>query len=201
MDSRLDLQHSFKLKIWDSIQNELQFTRTLTVARGECVYVSGQRDASVYCIESGQVKLVFFTPEGRECVLAIRTAGDIFGELCLTGQVARVQTAVVMKDSRLRAIPYLTLLKTLKDESLLEDLVQYLAGRIAEQQEFIGLLLSANSEQRLANMFLRLGTLFGTIDSQGKVTIPRILFEDLAAMVGTTRSRVVSSLSSSMSMD
>ena len=190
MHFKIDGQHRFKLQIWDAIQDELRLTHILNVGKGDCVYVSGQRDECVYCIESGQVKLVFFTPEGRECVLAIRTEGDIIGELCLAGQRLRAQTAVVMNDSRIKAIPYLALLKVLKDKSLLEGMIQYLAGCIAEQQEMIGLLLSANSEQRLANMFLRLGAVFGTSDSRGNITIPRILFEDLAAMVGTTRSRV-----------
>jgi CRP/FNR family transcriptional regulator, cyclic AMP receptor protein len=61
---------------------------------------------------------------------------------------------------------------------------------MAEEQEHIALLLSANSEQRLANMLLHLGGLFGTNDSHSRTTIPRILLDDLASMVGTTRSRV-----------
>ena len=37
----------------------------------------------VYYIESGQIKLFMLSPEGKECLLAIHSAGDIFGELTL----------------------------------------------------------------------------------------------------------------------
>ena len=31
----------------------------------------------VYFIESGQIKLLMLSPEGKECLLAIYTSGDI----------------------------------------------------------------------------------------------------------------------------
>jgi hypothetical protein len=39
----------------------------------------------VYFIERGQIKLRMLSPEGKECLLAIHSAGDLFGELCLSG--------------------------------------------------------------------------------------------------------------------
>jgi CRP/FNR family transcriptional regulator, cyclic AMP receptor protein len=183
-------KHEFTAKLRDAIQRELHLTRMLNVARNRYIYLSGQRDSNVYLVESGQVKLVFFTPEGREYVLAICTTGSLFGELCLCGQAVRAQSAVAMQDARLKAISSQNLLKILKNASLLEDLIQYLASCMAEAQQHIELLLSANSEQRLANMLLHLGNLIGTSSPYGRTTIPRILLEDLASMVGTTRSRV-----------
>lgn len=58
--------------------------------RKQCLQCLGCRAVRVakrdFVYASGQVKLVLPTPEGKECLLAIRTEGDIFGELCLTGQ-------------------------------------------------------------------------------------------------------------------
>jgi CRP/FNR family transcriptional regulator, cyclic AMP receptor protein len=181
---------NFKLKIRDLIREEKQWSRTITVAARTSIYISGEQNATVYVIESGQVKLVLPTPEGREYVMALRATGDIFGELCLSGQAMRAETAVATQDSRLYAITYHALLKILRDKSLLEELIKYLACCIAQQQEAIGSLLAANSEQRLAKLLLQLGSMFGADCRRGLMLVPRILYEDLAAMVGTTRSRV-----------
>jgi CRP/FNR family transcriptional regulator, cyclic AMP receptor protein len=181
---------NFKLKIRDMIREEKQWSRAIKVAARSSIYVSGEQDATVYVIESGQVKLVLPTPEGREYVMALRTTGDILGELCLSGQAMRAETAVATQDSRLNAIAYHDLLKILRDKSLLEELIKYLAGCIAQQQEAIGSLLVANSEQRLAKLLLQLGSMYGADCRRSLMLVPRILHEDLAAMVGTTRSRV-----------
>ncbi len=191
MSSRqCDCLHQFKPKIRELIRNEPLQVRSIRVFRGTCVYSSGERDASLYCVDSGQIKLILYTPEGRECVLAIRSTGDIFGELCLSGQLIRVETAVAMQESRLSAIPYINLLRLMRAANLLEDLVQYLGDCIARQQEFIASMLTVNSEHRLALVLLRLGSANGTDESRIITIRPRILYEDLAAMVGTTRSRV-----------
>ena len=51
----------------------------------------------VYFIETGQIKLLLLSPEGKECLLAIHSGGDIFGELCLAGLGARHETAMAMQ--------------------------------------------------------------------------------------------------------
>ena len=189
MHSSIDLPRQFRLTIRDAIRDNPQMTRAVHAARRRCIYMSGERDASVYCIDSGKVKLALYTQEGRECVLAVRAEGDIFGELCLSGWGARVESAVAMEEVHLKAMHYLSLMKILRGASLLEDLVHYLAGCIAEHEEFIASLLSLKSERRLAEVLLHLGTAC-TPEAHGKIVAPRILYTDLAAMVGTTRSRV-----------
>jgi CRP/FNR family transcriptional regulator, cyclic AMP receptor protein len=186
----VDPHFQFILKIRDLIREESQRSHTIKVPTRAFVYTSGGRDALVYFVESGQIKLVLTTPEGREYVLAIRNAGDIFGELCLSGDLIRAETAVAMEDTRLSAIYYQDLLNLLKGQSLLEGLIRYLACCNARQQDTIGSLLAINSEQRLAKVLLQLGSNGGANHSQGGAVVPRILHEDLAAMVGTTRSRV-----------
>jgi CRP/FNR family transcriptional regulator, cyclic AMP receptor protein len=182
--------YQFKIKIHALARQESRRNRMIKVSPGAVVYVSGDRDAMVYSVESGRIKQVLNTPEGREYVLAIRSTGDIFGELCLSGELTRSETAIAMHDTQLHAIPYEDLLKLLKAECLLEDLIWYLACCNAAQQETIGSLLTENSERRLARLLLQLGSPLSGNNSHGKVAVPRMLHEDLAAMIGTTRSRI-----------
>ena len=75
----------FKLQLRESLQRETANTRAVKVARHTNVYTCGDRDEMVYFVESGQVKLLMLSTEGKECLLAIHSGGDIFGELCLSG--------------------------------------------------------------------------------------------------------------------
>ncbi len=72
----------------------------------------------------------------------------------------------------------------------MEGFVQFLAGRLAGQQEIINSLLTANSEWRLASALLRLGQRLGSKGPGNCCIEQRISHEELGAMVGTTRSRI-----------
>src|ERR1051325_2385587 len=75
----------FKEQMRDSLQRETRSSSALKVAKNDHVYTVGETIEKVYFIESGKVKLVMVSSEGKECMLAIHGAGDIFGELCLSG--------------------------------------------------------------------------------------------------------------------
>lgn len=180
----------FKVQVKNLLQRESHVHRCIRLERHRQVYTSGVRDSAIYFVESGQIKLVLSTPEGKECLLAIRTAGEIFGELCLSGQPYRLETAVTMEDSMLRQIPHREFIASLKRQSLLEGLVEYLAMRISEQNEIIGAMTSCCSEQRLAKTLLSLGRRMGR-NMSGVIHLEhRISQMELSEMVGTTRPRI-----------
>ncbi len=171
-------------------QNSSPDCRLVKVKKNDYVYTCGERDSMIYSLESGQVKEMLISPEGKECLIAIYASGDIFGELSLCGQDLRFETAVAMQDCTIRRIPSNSFMRQLERASLLHSLVQYLALRIADQQEVITTLLTVNSEQRLAKTLLRLARKIGRDDARGKRLTHRLHHTELAEMVGTTRSRI-----------
>jgi CRP/FNR family transcriptional regulator, cyclic AMP receptor protein len=114
----------FKHQLRDSLQRETVNSRAIKVARHANVYSCGDRDEMVYFIESGQVKLRMLSSEGRECILAIHSAGDIFGELCLSGLGMRLETAIAMKSTTLKQIPCSQFFTRLSHDSLFEGFVR-----------------------------------------------------------------------------
>jgi len=189
----------FKQQLRDSLQRETLNARAITIAKRAHVYTCGDPGETVYVIESGQVKLLMPSPEGRECLLAIHTAGDIFGELCLSGVVARVETAIAMEETVLKQIPCPRFFARLSRDGLFGGFVQYLAVRIADQQQVIANLVTVDSEQRLGKTLLLLAHKLGKKDPHCiricKDTCDiciehKISQEELAEMVGTTRPRI-----------
>jgi len=180
----------FSAQIRELLKSKPLGFRSIRVEKHHHIYTSGQQDPMVYLIEWGQIKLVLPTPEGKECLLAIRADGEIFGELCLSGLSIRLETAVAMNDSTILQVPHRSFIACLKNQGMLEGLVQYLAVRISEQEEVIATLATVNSEQRLGKTLLSLARRMGRSDC-GRILINhRISQQELSEMIGTTRPRV-----------
>jgi CRP/FNR family transcriptional regulator, cyclic AMP receptor protein len=180
----------FKVQLRDSLRRETLNSRAVKIARHANVYTCGDQDEMVYFIESGQIKLLMLSSDGKECILAIHAAGDIFGELCLAGLGARLETATAMKQTTLKQIPCSQFFKRLSRDSLFEGFVQYLAVRIADQQQVIANLVTVDSEQRLGKTLLRLAQTLGKKDPRSIRIELKISHEELSEMVGTTRPRI-----------
>jgi CRP/FNR family transcriptional regulator, cyclic AMP receptor protein len=181
---------AFKQQLRDSLQRETLNSRAVTIARHANVYTCGDQDEMVYFIETGQIKLLLLSPEGKECLLAIHSGGDIFGELCLAGLGARHETAVAMKETKLKQIPCAQFFARLSRDALSDGFVRYLAVRIADQQQVIANLVTVDSEQRLGKTLLQLARTLGKKDPRSIRIELKISHEELAEMVGTTRPRI-----------
>jgi len=182
----------FKLLLRDSLQRETLNSFAIKVERHCKVYASGDPGDTIYFIDSGQIKLLMHSSEGKECLLAIHSAGDIFGELSLSRIGARSETATAMKTTILKQVPCAQFFKILKRASLLEGFVHYLVVRVAEQQQVIANLVTVNSEQRLGQTLLQLGRTMGKKEPNSIRIELRVSHEELSEMVGTTRPRISS---------
>jgi CRP-like cAMP-binding protein len=180
----------FKKQMRESLRREIRYSRAINIAKHENIYTMGEQDEMVYFVASGQIKLSTFSSEGRECLLAIHTAGDVFGELCLSGLAGRLETATAMEDTRLKKVPCAKFLKRLAADSLLEGFVKYLAVRVADQQVVISNLVTVDSEQRLGKTLLQLANKLGKKGPRSTQIELRISHEELSNMIGTTRPRI-----------
>ena len=180
----------FKDELRRSLQRETLDWHTVKIARRANVYTCGDQDEMLYFVESGRVKLLMLSPEGKECLLAIHGPGDVFGELCLSGSDSRLETATAMDATILRKTPRGRFLARLSRDSLLEGFVRYLALRVAEQQQVIADLVTVDSEQRLGKTLLQLARTLGEKNTQSTRIELKISHEELSEMVGTTRPRI-----------
>jgi len=180
----------FKKQMRESLQREIRNSRAIKISKHSNVYTIGQQDEMVYFVESGQIKLLMLSSEGKECLLAIHAAGDVFGELCLSGLAGRLETATAMEDTLLKKVPCAKFLERLATDSLLEGFVRYLAVRVADQQAVIANLVTVDSEQRLGKTLLQLAKQLGKKGPRSTRIELKISHEELSNMIGTTRPRV-----------
>ena len=180
----------FRRRLSDSLQRIGFGFGNIHLGKHQSVYTCGDRADSVYIIESGQMKLVRFSPEGKECLLAILTDGETFGELCLSGSGVRHETAVAMEDTRLKRVSYVNFFRHLDQNALVEPFMLYLATRISEQQRVIANLITVDSEHRLGETLLFLAQKLGQPNPGSTRIEKKITHEELSEMVGTTRPRI-----------
>ena len=95
-----------------------------------------------------------------------------------------------MEETNLKQIPCSSFFARLRRDLLFEGFVQYLAARIAEHQQVIANLVTADSEQRLGKTLLQLARKLGKQDPRSIRIEHKISHEELSEMVGATRPRI-----------
>ncbi|MFZ2083807.1 MAG: Crp/Fnr family transcriptional regulator [Candidatus Sulfotelmatobacter sp.] len=157
--------------------------------RRQTIFVQGDSSDAVFYIKEGKVKLTVVSKIGKEATIGILNEGDFFGEGCLTGQPLRMCSATAMTDCSVMKIDKKSMMEVLHREHEFSDMfVAYLLTRNIRYEEDLVDQLFNSSEKRLARILLLLAH-FG---KEGKVEtlIPKMSQENLAEMIGTTRSRV-----------
>jgi len=154
------------------------------------VFRQGEPADSLFYLRSGKVKLTVTSEQGKEAIVAVLGAGEFFGEGCLAGQSLRVTTAITMSDCRLARIEKALMVRVLHEQRDVSELfITHLLGRnIRYEGDLVDQLFNNNSEKRLARILLLLAH-FGK-ESRAELVLPSVNQENLAQMVGTTRSRV-----------
>ena len=155
----------------------------------QIVFSQGEAADAVFFIQTGKVKLTVVSTRGKEAVIGVLDRGNFFGEGCLAAQPLRMSTASAMQASCLVRVAKSSMVSLLHDEpEFAASFIAYLLLRNVRIEEDLVDQLFNSSEKRLARTLLLLAH-FGK-ESTPEAVIPKVSQETLAAMVGTTRSRV-----------
>lgn len=156
--------------------------------QGQVIYAQGDSGDAVYYIQKGRVKLTVVSKFGKQAVMGVLEAGSFLGEGCLRGQ-PHAATATAMSKSSINRLDKLTMIRVLGENLAFSELfLAHLLSRTLNMEADMVYQILNSHEKRLARALLLLAN-FGK-ESRPKSVIPKISFEALALMVGTTISRV-----------
>jgi CRP/FNR family transcriptional regulator, cyclic AMP receptor protein len=155
----------------------------------QAVYSQGDAADAMFQIQVGNVKLVTASPRGKQAVIAVLGPGDMFGEGCLAPRALRVSTATALQLSSITRVKRATLARLIhQDPAFAKQFISFLLARMVRvEEDFVDRLFNF-SEKRLARILLMLAN--NGKDGRGHASLPSFNQEQLAQMVGTTRSRV-----------
>jgi CRP-like cAMP-binding protein len=153
------------------------------------IFRQGQPADSLFYLQQGKVKLTVTSGDGKGAIIAMLDSGEFFGEGCLAGQQVRMATAITVTDCTLFRIERALMTRLLHERHEISELfiAHLLSRNIRYEADLVDQLFNS-SEKRLARILLLLSH-FGK-ESKAEPVLPRISQDDLAQMIGTTRSRV-----------
>jgi len=156
----------------------------------QIVYTQGEPADSVLYIHRGRVKVAVISKLGKEAIVAIRGPDEFCGEGgAMTGKPLRVATVTTMSTCEIIRLERETIVRLLHENQEFADFfLTHLLTRTARAEAHLVDLLFNSSEMRLARALLLLAN-YG--NHLGLEPIPvKVSQETLAALIGTTRSRV-----------
>ena len=177
---------------WDQLARD---GRRRRFPRGSTLFNEGERSDRVVILLAGRVKVSYFTESGKEVVLAVRSTGDILGELSALDGEPRSATATALEPAEalvltvgqfrdfLCAHPRMAL-------ALLEMLSRRLRDADRKRVEFG----AHDTVGRVARRLVELADDYGVPDRGGvRITLP-LSQEELAGWIGASRKSVSNAL-------
>lgn len=157
--------------------------------------LEGESSTHVFIVLSGWVKVITVTGDGREMLTALRGEGDIVGEIA---QVAGYRTATVQAIGTVRTLivgadQFGTFLDTHAGAARTYRRVMAEYQRIAHSSQRIK--STSSGPRRLASLLLDLAEQHGERTDRGLRTALPLSQEELASLIGSSRSTVTRALS------
>jgi len=164
--------------------------------RGDLIYGLNDPNDMIYWIKKGRVKLSYLDETGRKLTLDIFGQSQLFGELSLTPLDKRELLAEALETTEVVAADRNRLLDQAKrDPRLMLEILTLIGKRSRNVQHKLEDMAFKDLPTRLARILLHLADKHGHPTSQGTQIDCRLTHQDLADLIGATRTNVTMMLS------
>src|SRR6202048_5291861 len=165
-----------------------RYAKHTTLKRGATIFSKGDPGNSLVAVISGTVKISISSPDGRNAILNLIGAGEIFGEMGVLGGAARSADATANTACEIFVIDRREFLPFVKSQPALSmKFIELLCGRLRRTSEQVEQIILQNLPGRLAS------ALIGLTEKRklepGSPTIA-ITQQEINALVGMTRESI-----------
>jgi CRP/FNR family cyclic AMP-dependent transcriptional regulator len=167
-----------------------------SLARGHVVFKEGDPGDRLFVVLEGKVKISRAAADGRENLLAVLGATEMFGELSLFDPGPRTATITTITETTLASLDHDDLRPLLTQRpAVAVHLLQALAQRLRRTNEAMADLVFTDVPGRVAKALLDLAEKFGVVEADGTRVRHDLTQEELAQLVGASRETVNKALS------
>lgn len=168
-----------------------QRVRQRRYKEGDTIFHRNDPGVALYVILHGKVKIHNETPDGGECIIAIMSDGEFFGELAVIDGEERSADATTMESSELLMLTRDDLHDIIHRYPRISlRLLSTLAGRLRRTTETYLANSALDVNGRLAMQLLRLAEQHGVVTANGVRIDLHLTQTDLGALVGASRESV-----------
>lgn len=160
-------------------------TREHYAAKGTTLFREGDPADSVWAVKEGVIHITKSSPDGREIVLEVIPAGELFGAVAALESRMYPAAAVAAEDSVIWRLPA-TLARDLcqRHPTLRSAILSQVTERLRSAHDRLRSVALERVEQRLARMLFTLADKVG--ERKGGVTVLKVTRQEVADMIGTT---------------
>lgn len=164
--------------------------------RRRVVYLPGDPGTWVYFVLAGRVKISKVTRDGKELTLALRTPGELFGELAILEGGPREEMAEVVENATVAQIERKVFQELAQNNPVLSSrMVRVLLSRQRDLANKIEYLMFKDVHSKLAELLLSLSGEYGVEHPRGTLVAMKITHQEMANLIGSTRETVSLTLS------
>lgn len=168
-----------------------QFGQIRNIRRHTPIYSPGDTANQAYLISEGEVKLLRYTPEGRELTLDHLGSGEIFGESEILLDCVRESQAVARTDVVAYALERESLMELVRENREFGFwLTRFMGARQARMENRLESLLFKSANGKVAQVLVNLAREHGVVTGEGTLIDYPITHQEIGNLIATTRETV-----------
>ncbi|MFB9266976.1 Crp/Fnr family transcriptional regulator [Bradyrhizobium erythrophlei] len=165
-----------------------RYAKHVTLKRGTTLFSKGDPGNNLIAVISGTVKISISSPDGRNAILNLIEAGEIFGEIALLDGQPRSADATANTNCELFVIDRREFIPFVRSQpSLAMKFIELLCARLRWTSDQVEQVILQDLPGRLASALLRLSDKH-KLEPQGRTI--SITQQEISEMVGMTRESI-----------
>lgn len=192
--SKLWYLENFNLFEGLSMEKMMELDKKLSmsnVSKNEIIYFAEEPSNSIFLLKEGNVKLTRVSDDGKEVITSILKPGEIFGELIITGEANREDTATALDDVTICAISKQNFENLLIENPELNLRITKLIGlKLQKVERDLESLIFKDSSTRIRNFLSSYADDYGKKIGDEIFIKTNLTHQDIANLTATSRQTV-----------
>jgi CRP/FNR family cyclic AMP-dependent transcriptional regulator len=164
------------------------YARSLRKARGEFIYMPGDRADLVYIMKQGRVKLSVLSESGKEIAIDIIQPGEIFGEFALVDESPRSNMAQALDDTLMWVFPKRDFTHLLAAQPRLAlSYIRLVGDRRRRMEKKLSDITSKAVSARVCELLHELSTAAPEVEAAASDYLVPLTHHDVASLIGAAR--------------
>lgn len=161
--------------------------RSMRKARGEFIYIPGDRADFVYILRQGRIKLSVLSETGKEIAIDIIQTGEIFGEFALVDESPRSNMAQALDDVLVWVFSKRDFTQLLTSQpKLAMSYIRLVGDRRRRMEKKLSDITSKAVWARVCELLHEISTSAGEAENAPDYLVP-LTHHDVASLIGAAR--------------
>ena len=172
----------------DALDQLCRYAKPTSLKRGATIFAKGDVGNSLYAVISGTVKISISSPDGRNAILNLISAGELFGEVALLDGKERTADATANTNCEIFVIDRRDFLPFVKSQpELAMKFIELLCERLRWTSDQVEQVILQDLPRRLASALLGLTEKRKLEPTSQTIAITQ---QEISEMVGMTRESI-----------